>query len=616
MSFVFNYTKKMKLFKYNCTKKIILVLNFAFVILLSGCEKKYTEITIQQELISDIEKLNQEVIEFQKVVENNNDERKIQNAFNKTRLLYKKIEWAVEYFTPNPGRFINGPALDELEVAENTFIPPNGFQVIEELIFPNYTVENKEELIRTIKILNGNFKQVQQHLGAIEISNAHILDASKLELNRILALGITGFDSPIAFQSIPEAKSSLSSIGNLITKMNFKSPESIQCEKEINSIISKAEKYCDATTDFKTFDRALFIKEFLNPISKKLLAFQKINKIEKTNRNSVVNPNATTIFEKDAFNVNAFIPSEEYQYSKDKAELGKKLFYENSLSDNKTRNCSSCHNPEKAFTDGLKTNQSLNGGQLSRNTPTLTYSSLQNAQFWDMRQLDLEKQSLDVIHNKDEMHGNVANAIQILNKDAEYQKLFRKAFPKSTRIEEWQVQNSLASYIRSLNAFDSRFDNYMRGESDDFTEEEKLGFNVFAGKAKCATCHFIPLFNGTVPPSYQKTEQEVIGTPADKNGKKISSDLGRYAQYEMAQLKNAFKTPSLRNVAVTAPYMHNGVFSTLEEVVDFYNKGGGVGLGIPVENQTLPSDKLELTPKETKALVAFMKTLTDKKFQH
>jgi cytochrome c peroxidase len=155
----------------------------------------------------------------------------------------------------------------------------------------------------------------------------------------------------------------------------------------------------------------------------------------------------------------------------------------------------------------------------------------------------------------------------------------------------------------------------MRGDSDDFTTEEKLGFNVFAGKAKCATCHFIPLFNGTVPPVYQKTEQEVIGTPADKNGKKISPDLGRYLQYQMPQLRNAFKTPTLRNVAKTAPYMHNGVYSTLEEVVDFYEKGGGVGLGISVDNQTLPAEKLNLTEKEKKALIAFMKTLTDKAYQ-
>lgn len=606
----------MKLFKSNCTKKIIFVLNLALVILLSACEKKYSELTLQQELISNIEKLNQDILDFQKIAEESNDEKKIHEAFNDARLSYKKVEWAVEYFTPNPARFVNGPALDELEVAENTFFPPNGFQVIEELIYPKYSIENKTDLIREIKILNGNFKQIKEHLSVITISNSHVLDASKMEINRILALGITGFDSPIALNSIPEAKSSLASLKFLLPKMNFKTTESAQCEKDITTIINKAEEYCQSNTDFNAFDRAYFIEFFLNPISKKLVAFQKINKIENTNRNNVVNPNAATIFEKEAFDVNAFTPSEEYVYTVQKAELGKKLFYENSFSDGNTRSCFSCHNPEKAFTDGLKTNQSLTGSNLSRNTPTLTYASLQNAQFWDMRQLDLEKQSLDVIQNKDEMHGNVANAIQVLNKDAAYQKLFKKAFPKSKKIEEWQVQNALASYIRSLNAFDSKFDNYMRGDSDNFTAEEKLGFNLFAGKAKCATCHFIPLFNGTVPPGYQKTEQEVIGIPVDKTGKKISPDLGRYVQYQMPQLKNAFKTPSLRNVAITAPYMHNGVYSTLEEVVDFYNKGGGTGLGLSVENQTLPTDELKLNEKEIKALVAFMKTLTDKAYQN
>lgn len=605
----------MKLHTNNWSKTIIRVLSLTFIVLLTACEKKYANLTIQEELISNIQKLNQKVTEFEKVAEQSNNEKKIQLAFNAARLEYKKIEWAVEYFAPDPARFINGPALDELEVAENTFLPPNGFQVIEELIYPNYPIENKEELVRKIKILNGNLKQIEQHFSVISISNTHIMDASKMEVNRILALGITGFDSPIAFQSVPEAAVSLKSLKVLISKMNFDNPQSVKCEKEIADLIDKAEIFCIKNTDFKTFDRVYFIKNFLNPISEKLVAFQKINKIEKSSRNSVVNPDAAVVFDKNAFNVNAFIPSKEYQFSAEKVVLGKELFYENSLSDSNTRSCSSCHNPEKAFTDGLKTNQSLNGILLNRNTPALTYASLQNAQFWDMRQLDLEKQSLDVIQNKDEMHGNISKAIVILNKDKKYQQLFKKAFPKSSKIEEWQVQNALASYIRSLNAFDSKFDTFMRGDSDDFTAEEQLGFNLFAGKAKCATCHFIPLFNGTVPPNYQKTEQEVIGTPADKNGKKISPDLGRYVQYEMSQLKNAFKTPSLRNVAVTAPYMHNGVFTTLEEVVDFYNKGGGTGLGITVENQTLPSDKLELSPKEIKALVAFMKTLTDKEYQ-
>lgn len=613
--FVLVNLNKMKLFKNKCFQKGIIVLNISLFTMFFGCENKYEELTVQEELIQNIEKLSSQCLDFKSIVEESDNEVKIQHAFDSTRVLYKRVEWAVEYFIPNSARFINGPALDELEVAENTFIPPNGFQVMEELLYPKYSSENKEELIKEIKVLIGNLKQVQQHLAAITISNSHVLDASKMELIRIMSLGITGFDSPIALRSIPEAKSSLESLKSLVLKMNFNTPASDKCENEIIELIDKAGKYCDANTNFNAFDRAFFIKIFINPINQKLVSFQKINQIKNTIKNNVVNPSASTVFDKKAFNVNAFIPSEEYRYSEDKAVLGEKLFYENSFSNDQKRNCASCHIPSKGFTDGLKTNQSLKGGFLSRNTPMLTYASLQNAQFWDLRQLDLEKQSLDVIQNKEEMHGNVANAIQVLNKDQEYLRLFNKAFPKSKKIEEWQIQNALASYIRSLNAFDSKFDEYMRGESDDFSEEEKLGFNVFAGKAKCATCHFIPLFNGTVPPSYQKTEHEVIGTPVDKKGTKISPDMGRYVQYQMPQLKHTFKTPSLRNVAITAPYMHNGVYTTLEEVIEFYNNGGGVGLGLTIENQTLASDKLELTDKEVKALVAFMKTLTDKSYQ-
>jgi cytochrome c peroxidase len=230
-----------------------------------------------------------------------------------------------------------------------------------------------------------------------------------------------------------------------------------------------------------------------------------------------------------------------------------------------------------------------------------------------MRQPDLEKQSLDVIQNKDEMHGNIKDNLPKIQSNANYKVLINKAFPNTKALEEWQLQNALASYVRSLNKFNSKFDSYFQTNSNTFSDEEKLGFNLFAGKAKCATCHFIPLFNGTVPPIYKKTEQEVIGTPQTKNGKIISQDLGRFTQYKMAQLKNAFKTPTLRNIAQTAPYMHNGVFETLEEVVNFYNEGGGIGTGITVENQTLPSDKLNLTKTEQKALITFMKTLSDAK---
>jgi cytochrome c peroxidase len=581
--------------------------------MLAGCKNQKQKASIKQDILITIDKLQQKIIDFQKIAQKDSSQKNIQKCFVEVRLEYKQIEWAVEYFIPNTARFINGPALDELEVAENTSFPPNGFQVIEEMIFPKYNSETKTDLLRELTILNSNLKQVKEHLKAITISPDYIFDAIRLEVYRIVSLGITGFDSPIALQSINEASCSLGAIEKVIARSQFSNQESKILEKELAVIIGKAQAYCEKNKDFNTFNRMVFIKEYLNPISKNLQKIQLANNISNVNKNNAINPKLDSFFDKKTFDVNAFIPSKEYTYSEEKVALGSLLFYDNNLSIDKNRSCASCHNPEKAFTDGLKTNVSLKEKMLNRNTPTLTYASLQNALFWDMRQLDLEKQSMDVVTNQDEMHGSFKNIIPIIEKNTAYKNKHQKAFPNAKKVEEWHLQNAIASYVRSLNDFDSRFDQYMRDESNNFSEDEIQGFNLFAGKAKCATCHFIPLFNGTVPPSFGKTEQEVIGTPKDTKGTAISPDLGRYVQYKMPQLKNAFKTPTIRNIALTAPYMHNGVFKTLNEVVDFYNKGGGIGLGFKVENQTLPEDKLNLTPLEKKQLIDFMNTLTDKK---
>jgi cytochrome c peroxidase len=160
-----------------------------------------------------------------------------------------------------------------------------------------------------------------------------------------------------------------------------------------------------------------------------------------------------------------------------------------------------------------------------------------------------------------------------------------------------------------LYSFNSKFDKNIRGDIDTFTESEKNGFNIFMGKALCATCHFIPLTNGTVPPFYSETEKEVIGVPATNANKTLDDDLGFYWVFGEDLHKGMFKTPSIRNIEHTAPYMHNGVYSTLEEVMNFYNKGGGSGLGFNIEHQTLPFDKLNLTTKEQNDVIAFMKTL-------
>ncbi|OXB04757.1 cytochrome-c peroxidase [Flavobacterium plurextorum] len=586
---------------------LLLTLSFFF-----SCQKnEVSKTTIKQDLLVDLTKLNNEILQFQKLITNTSSQKEIVEQFKQSRLAYKKVEWAIEYFAPETARFMNGPALDEMELEENRSFEPHGFQVIEEMIYPEYDAENNPDLIKELNIFQSNIKQLKSTFEVITISNDYALDAVQQNVFRVITLGITGFDSPILQSSIPEAAESLIVIPKSLEKINAGNTSL----SELKKLTLKAQKYCTENNNFNAFNRAFFITEYLNPISKNIKAFQKEENIKNVKKSSPLNPAIETLFDKDAFDVNAFVLSDEYNFTKEKSILGEKLFYDKGLSKNNDRSCASCHHPEKAFTDGLKTNVSLTGSNLARNTPTLTYASLQNAQFWDMRQLDLEKQSVDVIQNKDEMHGSIENIHAKIQLDEDYIKLFKKAYPKTSKPEAWQIQNAIASYVRSLNAFDSRFDEYMRGNKNSLNNEEIEGMNLFMGKAKCATCHFTPLFNGTVPPSYSKTEHEVIGTPNEASGKTLSPDKGRYLYNKMPQLVGAFKTPTVRNAAVTAPYMHNGVFKTLEEVVSFYNKGGGQGLGYEVENQTLPFDKLNLTVKEEKALVAFMKTLTDKKYQ-
>ncbi|KAA6439502.1 cytochrome C peroxidase, partial [Dyadobacter flavalbus] len=225
----------------------------------------------------------------------------------------------------------------------------------------------------------------------------------------------------------------------------------------------------------------------------------------------------------------------------------------------------------------------------------------------------LEDQAADVIHNKKEMHGSMQDIARLIGSDAEYIKLFRKAYPGINAVPPAYIQNSLAVFVRSINPFNSSFDRYMRGDKQALTLDERKGFNLFMGKARCGTCHFVPLFNGTVPPDYQRTESEVLGVTMNTDWKnpRLDKDAGRGAHNHFPQWQHAFKTSTLRNVSKTAPYMHNGAYASLQQVMEFYNQGGGAGLGLPIPNQTLASDKLRLTKAEINLVIKFMKCLTD-----
>ncbi len=406
-----------------------------------------------------------------------------------------------------------------------------------------------------------------------------------------------------------ESAASLKSLRNVLKYYTGQEKDS-NLIQQINSAIT----YLQQHTDFNAFNRAEFITKYGNEIT------AGITKIEDrfgypVKYNRMLRQNAKTLFDSTAFNINAFAPGSEYFMTQKKIALGKKLFFDPSLSGPDTRSCASCHQPSNAFTDGLTTNISLNGKkQLDRNTPTLINAALQSNYFYDMRALTMEAQANDVIHDKEEMDGSVQKIVEYLRKNETYKRLFTAAYPEKKKhpVDSMDVLNAIASYERSLTKLNSRFDEYMRGDSTALTPEEIKGFNLFMGKAKCATCHFMPLFNGVTPPDYTESEAEVIGIPASSADSAIDPDLGWYNIIKVSSYKHAFKTPTVRNIDKTAPYMHNGIDTTLEQVMEFYNHGGGVGMGLNVPNQTLSADSLHLTDKEIKDIIAFMKSLDSK----
>ena len=558
---------------------------------------------------SDITLLIEKVAKLKYSVQEDSTETQIQRQFLEARKAYKKVEIISEYYSPTVSKAINGPAIPEFEENDKVTVAPEGFQVIEELIFPKYNKETKKELIQELGVLSANLIRLEKVSNSNELTDAHVFDAMRLEVYRIITLGITGFDSPIAFNSLPEALVSLETIEKYYRV--YLKDKSVSSSKEVLQILEKGKKYLKANTNFNAFDRAYFIREIANPLSKGLFQTQTELGIPFMKEKRALKETTQTLFDKDAFDPEAFSGFLDYKTTPEKIALGKKLFNDPILSGNNTRSCASCHHEDKAFTDGLERAVALDGkSMIQRNTPTLNNIAFQRVFFADSRVSYLEDQAVAVIKNENEMHGSLEKSALAIQKQADYVKEFKKAFPKG-EINEFAIKNALASYIRSLSHYDSKFDAYMQNKAT-FTADEKAGFNLFAGKAKCATCHFIPLTNGTVPPNFDRSESEILGTPS-KN-KKLDGDLGKFVITGAAIHKNSFKTPTIRNIELTAPYMHNGVYKTLEEVIDFYNEGGGVGLGFDVPNQTLPGDKLNLSDLEKKQLIAFMRTLTDKKY--
>jgi len=544
------------------------------------------------------------------------DVPRVQRAFVNARHTFKLVELALEYYTPSTAKEMNGPALpkvDEEEGPEAVF-PPTGFQVIEEGLYGDDPIGEQEAILRETSTLRPLVTRAQTMIGAQHATDAHVWDAVKLELARIATLGITGFDSPVAGHSLSEADAALE--GVLRTLAPYRGADSTW--RLVDSLMTDTRAMLMATSDRDAFDHLTFLAQRLVPLGQAMQSVRLRMAIGLPAERRAFRMDAATVFDSAAFDVMGFAPLDATPGTPEQVALGARLFHDTQLSGDSQRACSSCHLADKAFTDGITVNQARGGAPLARNTPTVINSGLQLGSFADLRTTYLEDQVTDVVENVDEMHGSLSSIAARLSTDTSLVTQFRTAFAgtparSDSAVTAAHIRTVLAAYQRSLTRLNSPVDRALRGEIGALTEDERLGFNVFVGKGNCATCHFLPLTNGMVPPAYREAEVEVLGTPsrAVTANATIDPDIGRFRLTRAEPHRYAFKTPSVRNVALTAPYMHNGAYRTLESVVDFYNRGGGAGIGIRLDNQTLPPDRLDLTPREQQQLVAFMKALTD-----
>lgn len=469
-------------------------------------------------------------------------------ALKQCRIAYKQLAFFLEYFFTSEAYVFNSPPKYEIDEPFIEYEAPVGLQQIESILYDTAVYTRKAELMKEAEVVVTTAKDIPSLLYKFSATDTQIMESVRLELIRMMTLYITGYDAPSLKSGIEEAAAAMSAIDNVVT------------DDSLHYALQRAIGYLKSNKDFDSFNRLEFLTDYALPLQRQL--------------------HTNILFSKDALNIAAFPGGK----NKGDTSLGRRLFFEKALSGSNTRSCATCHQPDKYFTDGMVKNISLEGGSLPRNTPGLLYAGYQYSQFWDGRAKSLEEQIVTVMHSKQEMDvldDTVLHRLPDLTMD--------------------QIVSALAAYLRTLAPFNSPFDHYMNGDHTALTLQQQKGFNLFMGKGLCGTCHFAPLFNGLTPPLYNRTEFEVLGTP--------DTDSGRFSFFKIDFYKGAFKTPTVRNTSVTAPYMHHGAYSSMEEVLDFYDKGE-----LRQPNQTLSATPLHLDAGEKKAIIAFMEGLKDVTF--
>lgn len=297
----------------------------------------------------------------------------------------------------------------------------------------------------------------------------------------------------------------------------------------------------------------------------------------------------------------------------EKIELGKKLFFDRRLSGDGTMSCVTCHDPETGYSDQLEISLSYPTTKNWRNSLPLINTAYNTSLFWDGRAQSLEEQALFPMMSAFEMNQNLDFLEEELKEVPEYVDAFKKVF--GGEITRQRIAMALASFERTITSRNAPLDKYLDGDDNALAPEQKMGYGIFTGKGKCSRCHdganftdntFYNLGVADNPalmndPRVTATMRFTAKVSGYKEYRSLTEDPGRYLVTKDKKDWKAFKTPGLRELALTAPYMHNGVFETIDDVIEFFNKGGGED-----KNKTPLLAPLNLTDAEKQALKSFL----------
>ena len=297
-------------------------------------------------------------------------------------------------------------------------------------------------------------------------------------------------------------------------------------------------------------------------------------------------------------------------YSKEKKELGKFLFFDGRLSKTGQIACASCHHPELAWTDNISRSLGHNRQLNKRNSMTIKNTAFAKTLFWDGRAKSLEHQASFPIPDAKEMNTHIDVAVKNISNVKGYEHLFEKAFGDS-KVTKERIFKAIATYERSQVSRNSKFDRFINGKKELFTDKEIEGMHLFRTKARCINCHNTPYFSDN---KFHNDGQTLFGAKDE--------DLGRYKITKKIEDVGKFKTPTLREIGNTGPWMHHGHFPSLLDVIEFYNLGNPA----PIQKKHLGTSRDSLIPKtspmlkklnlskdEIAALIAFLETLSTRK---